>query len=683
MKVHRISIILLALAAASLLAVTAARAQPLSLTEIVQLRTVSDARLSPNAERIAYILSVPREPYVDEDGGPWRELHVVDMQGNSRAYVSGEVSIREAIWSRDGAELYYLAERDDADSVSVYSIPIDGGESRKLYEHPTNVQGIRLSPDGRLLAFRATEEADDTDEALSEKGFRAVVYEEDLRYTRAWLLNLESLEADMLELPGQVLQLEWSPDSQRLAAALAPTPLVDDSYVRVSLNVVDALTGALERRIEHTGKLGDFVWSPDSAQLAFVGAADPNDPLAGRVYVASADGEQVADLTPDYPGHVAALAWRDDDTLVYLAARGVWTEFDTLSVRGESVIAQAREGDPIVRAFHMRDGLESVAMIADTPAHPFEVYVWSPQGGYRRLTHSNPVLEARQLAVQEVVRFAARDGLELEGILVRPMDERPGRRYPLVLAVHGGPESHYSNGWMSGYTFPAQTLAGDGYAIFYPNYRASTGRGVEFSKLDHHDPAGREFDDLVDAKNHLVEIGLADSERVGISGGSYGGYATMWGATALTEHFAAGVAFVGISDLIGSMGTSDIPYELNEVHLRFWPWDDWEFALERSPIYHIDGARTPLLILGGDADPRVDHSQSLSMYRQMKLRTDTPVRLVQYPGEGHGNARAAARLDYSMRMKRWMDHYLKGPGGAPPPHDIGHAERLDAVGDEE
>ncbi len=322
-----------------------------------------------------------------------------------------------------------------------------------------------------------------------------------------------------------------------------------------------------------------------------------------------------------------------------------------------------------------------MAVIADSPAHPREVFVWDEATGYRRLTTSNPILSERDLAQQDAITYEARDGLELEGVLVRPLDERDDRRYPLIIAVHGGPESHYSYGWMSGYTFPAQALAADGYAVFYPNYRASTGRGVAFSKLDHGDPAGREFDDLVDAKNHLVDIGLVDADRVGISGGSYGGYATMWGATALSEHFAAGVAFVGISDLISSTGTSDIPNELHDVHLRAWPWDDWMFALQRSPIYHVDNAQTPLLILGGDADPRVDHSQSLALYRHFKLRTETPVRLVQYPGEGHGNSRTAARLDYSMRMKRWMDHYLKGPGGAPPPHAVDHAARLEAADD--
>jgi dipeptidyl aminopeptidase/acylaminoacyl peptidase len=147
----------------------------------------------------------------------------------------------------------------------------------------------------------------------------------------------------------------------------------------------------------------------------------------------------------------------------------------------------------------------------------------------------------------------------------------------------------------------------------------------------------------------------------------------------LTEHFAASVAFVGISNQVSMYGTSDIPEELYLVHLRSRPWDDWLFALERSPVFHAGDARTPLLILAGDSDPRVHPSQSLELYRNIKERTDTPVRLVLYPDEGHGNRNTPAQLDYALRMTRWMDHYLEGPGGEPPPYEFDHASRLESA----
>ena len=184
------------------------------------------------------------------------------------------------------------------------------------------------------------------------------------------------------------------------------------------------------------------------------------------------------------------------------------------------------------------------------------------------------------------------------------------------------------------------------------------------------DPAGKEFDDLVDGVDHLIEVGLVAGDRVGITGGSYGGYASAWGATYYSDRFAASVMFVGISDNTSKLGTSDIPNELYLVHHRKWVWEDWEHFLQRSPIYHVDKAGTPLLILHGTEDTRVNPGQSLELYRHFKLRSDTPVRLVLYPGEGHGNRRAASRFDYSLRLMRWMDHYLQGPGGPPPSYQL-------------
>ncbi|HKZ52751.1 MAG TPA: prolyl oligopeptidase family serine peptidase, partial [Candidatus Acidoferrales bacterium] len=195
--------------------------------------------------------------------------------------------------------------------------------------------------------------------------------------------------------------------------------------------------------------------------------------------------------------------------------------------------------------------------------------------------------------------------------------------------------------------------------------------------------AGKEFDDLVDAVDLMVRLGLADPARVGITGISYGGFATAWAATYYSERFAAAVMFVGISDNISKVGTTDIPEEMYLVHQRKRPWEDWDLFRQRSPIFHAQKGRTPILILGGTDDPRVHPSQSLELYRYLKLLGQTPVRLVRYPGEKHGNRRAASRLDYNLRMLGWMEHYLKGPGGEPPPYelDYGLAEPATAAKD--
>jgi dienelactone hydrolase len=240
----------------------------------------------------------------------------------------------------------------------------------------------------------------------------------------------------------------------------------------------------------------------------------------------------------------------------------------------------------------------------------------------------------------------------------------------LILCVHGGPEARDDAGWQTGYSKPGQMAAAQGIATFYPNYRGSTGRGVAFSELSQGDPGGKEFDDLVDAVDHLVSIGLVDKAKVGVTGGSYGGYATAWCSTKFTDRFAAGVMFVGISDKISKVGTTDIADEDFFVHLKKRPWDDWQMLLERSPIYWAGAEQD-----AADHPAREGRSagESRAVARAVpasEAARTAPVRLVMYPGEGHGNRKACARLDYNLRMMQWMVHYLKGPGGAMPPYEI-------------
>jgi dipeptidyl aminopeptidase/acylaminoacyl peptidase len=313
---------------------------------------------------------------------------------------------------------------------------------------------------------------------------------------------------------------------------------------------------------------------------------------------------------------------------------------------------------------------QRAALVGESPNHPSEVYLMAHgDGAPRRLTDSNPWLAGVELAPQAVFGYQARDGLELSGVLIRPLEAGQGPA-PLLLMVHGGPEAHRRNGWLTGYSTPAQIAAARGYAVYFPNYRGSTGRGVAFSKLGQGDAAGGEFDDLVDAVDALAEAGIADPERVGITGGSYGGYATAWCATRYSDRFRAGVMFVGISNKLSKGMTTEIPVEDIMVHTLFPPYTRWQYSLERSPIFYVEQARTPLLIAGGTADSRVHPSQSLQLYRALKLIDKVPVRYVRYPGEGHGNARAASRDDYARRLMRWMDHFVMDGANELPPWQL-------------
>lgn len=680
---------------------------------VARLKSVGSARLSPFGTRAAYLLSIPRKPLKDDDGRPWSELHVVDTSGASRPYIIGKVNISSIDWTPDGQYVSFITKRGDDKESALYIIPIDGGEARRVLSHDAGVGSYSWHPDGRRVAFVAGEKKPKKRKEREDKGFNAEIYEEDWRPRKVWIAEIADMTdpweepaddkakddnengdaADekpaetaatqpagkprALDLPGSAADVKWSPDGKLLAVTLAPTPLIDDSYMNQKLHVIDVASGGVVARIDTPGKLGSFEWSNDSKRLAIIAAADRNDPAEGRLIVASASDGSYRDLLPDFEGHVSSIAWQDAETVMYLADERVTTSFGKVRADGSERKTLVPAGKHVLSGLSLsRDGMSAV-MLCNSPAHPPEVFAMKHgDDGPRRLTDSNPWLSGLRFAAQEVVTYKARDGLEIDGILFRPLDEQPGKRYPLILCVHGGPEAHEANGWLTNYSRPGQVAAARGFAVFYPNYRGSTGRGVAFSKTGQKDMGGKEFEDLVDAVDHLVATGLVDGTKVGVTGGSYGGYASAWCATALTERFAASVMFVGISDQVSKFGTTDIPQEMYLVHERQYPWDDWTKFQQRSPVYHAPKARTPILILHGKDDPRVHPSQSMQMYRYLKTLGEVPVRLVMYPGEGHGNRKAASRLDYNMRMMQWFEHYLTGPGGAPPAWELDYEAEM-------
>jgi dipeptidyl aminopeptidase/acylaminoacyl peptidase len=646
----------------------------MTLEQIANTRSVVSVAISPDGSQVAYALSVPRQVGVDDDGPARSELHVVDRAGNSRAFVTGKVSVGAVEWAADGQGILYLAKRDGDETRALYRIPLQGGESRRIATLKSDIASFSQSADGRRVALLASEQESDELKALRKQGFSQKVYEEDWRPVQLWIRDLadDKAEPRLVKLEGSVQGVRWSPAGDRLALTVAPRQLTDDTLVFTKVHIVSP-EGRLLGQVDNPGKLGEFSWSSNGSHLAIISAADINDPQQGRLTIVGKNGGVQRDLLPGLEGHVINLAWRDDSHVVFISHEGVQARVGEVAADGSNARTLLPAPGPIWTGLAVaRNG--DLALSGSTPTFASEAFVL-PAGGTAptRLTDSNPWLKDVRLARQEVVRYKARDGLELEGLLVHPLERRGNARVPLMLVVHGGPESHFSHGWLNAYSQPAQHAAAEGYAVFFPNYRASTGRGVAFSKLDHGRPGMEEFDDLVDGVDHLVGIGLVDKAKVGITGGSYGGYASAWGATYYSERFAASVMFVGISDMANLITTGDIPYEQYRVHMQTWPWESPEMFRQASPITHAQKSRTPTLILHGEADPRVPVMQSYMMYRYLKLAGQAPVRLVLYPGEGHGNSRAASRYDYSLRLMQWMDHYLKGPGGEPPAYQLDYA----------
>ncbi|PHI35096.1 peptidase S9 [Pseudoalteromonas sp. GCY] len=657
----------------------------ITIEDIPKIQSVSSTSVSPDGELVAFTRSVPRELYVDQNGSNYSELYVIDDEGVERPFITGKVSISSISWSADGQFIYFLTKKKEDKQRALYRIAVNGGEAQKVLSlKGTGISAYSLSPDGKQVAILAMPAADKSEKELKKLGFMAEVYELGLKNKQLHIIDLAASEKPLtpaaLNIEGYVSEINWADDASKLLVKTQPTALIDDKYMKSQWHVLDAKTQQITTSFKTEGKLGTAEFSHDGKYIAILGAEDKHDPATGRLYLADAQSGKVEEWIPNFMGHIGDFEWSNrKNQLTFVANVGAESFVGQIKVGSNKYKKLIKEGKFIASNLSISDSDKTIALRANTAKHPNEVFVIRSSKA-TRLSNSNPWLDNKRFAKQEAINFKARDGVEIGGVLIYPLDYQEGTRYPLIMSVHGGPESHDKNGWLTSYSDPGQMGAARGYAVFYPNYRGSTGKGVDYSKLGQGDYAGKEFDDLVDMKEYLVNTGLVDTKRVGITGGSYGGYASAWGATKLTEHFAASVMFVGVTNQLSKFGTTDISNEMYLVHARSYPWDKWQWYLERSPIYWAGQSKTPLLIMHGKDDPRVHPAQSMELYRYMKVQ-GKDVRLVYYPGEGHGNRKAAAQYDYSLRLMRWMDNYLIEGKKDMPDYEIDHAAKLKAVKD--
>ena len=658
MKLRPIALAASLLAGASITAT--AQARPMTPEDVAKLKSVGTIAVSPDGSRVAYTTaSLPDITDGEENGSTEQQLKMAYAPMNARDFLPEDMSVSGITFSPDGRMVSFVWADEDEDRA-VWGIPVDGGAQRKLAAvEDASVRSFAWAPDGSRIWMLASAENDEAREKESKAGFNAIVYEEEARLNRLFSAAVGT-EVDeepvAVTIPGYVSSFKVAPGGKTAVVQSAPTPQIDDEYTSKRAHVIDLTSGKVLRVVETPGKLGDIEISPDGKQLSMIAGVDMNDPADTTLHLVDVGSGSYRALNAGAPEAAVDAEWLADGRLAAVIHKGAQSALRIYNANG--TVAEEHDGGALILT-SVEAGGKTLAVEANSPTHPTELFVWN-KGKFTRWTQHNPWLSDIDFGKQSTFRYTARDGQEVEGVLIEPVGGAPRGGAPLILNVHGGPEAHDSNGWQTAYSKPGHVAAGQGYAVFLPNYRGSTGYGTAFSKQHTGNYTDPEFTDLVDAKRALVEAGIADPDRTGVTGGSYGGYATAWSSTALSDEFAAGVMFVGISNQISKFGTTDIPYEMYNVHSGKWPWDDWQAMLEVSPIYHVDKANTPLLILHGAEDTRVAPSQSYELYRSMKVRKpDVPVRLVLYPGEGHGNRMAAARYDYNLRMMRWFDTYLK------------------------
>jgi dipeptidyl aminopeptidase/acylaminoacyl peptidase len=375
------------------------------------------------------------------------------------------------------------------------------------------------------------------------------------------------------------------------------------------------------------------------------------------IRVISADGRTMKErvATPDV--HPNLLGWdAGGQRVLFQDYRGTATRLRALDVATGAVL-DLSAGEEVLELVQLSSGGKFLAFTWQGPHRPPEVFL-SPVGRFTpkqvsRLHAKSPMLP---LGKVEVIRWQSKDRLEIEGLLTYPVGYRPGRRVPLLVEIHGGPAGVFSRRYLAGPNlYPRAVMAARGYAILQPNPRGSIGYGLKFREANFKDWGGGDYHDVMAGVEHVIKLGVADPERLGVMGWSFGGYLTAWAITQ-TRRFKAASVGAGVTDLISQAGTTDMPTQ-RLVYFGAYPWDDPQFYQARSPVLHAKGVTTPTLIQHGELDRRVPIGQGHELYHALRQQ-GVPVRMLVLPRQGHGPGEPRMLLKVMRTNLEWFEKYL-------------------------
>lgn len=685
-RVFRPACLAAALAASLLALSTAPRAQsggvrPVTIDDVLDLKAVGSPQVSPDGSRVLYTVRAWEKQ--GERMESRTHIWVVGVEGgDARQITFGERGESQPRWSPDGRYISFVAARgsgtgDNAPRPQVYLMRADGGEAAALTEAKEGVKAYSWSPDSRRIAYITTDPRSDEEEAALRRRDDERVFEGDFRYDHIWTIDVpaegaasERREAVRLTEGRDYTVLDaptWAPDGTRVAFAAKTTPMLRDS--RSDVYVAEIASRRVQKISTNPGADGEPSWSPDGATIAWVSEPVTADALGdgtlpsyiglGHLMLYDVARGTITDAyRPDLGVEPRGLEWTPDSrAILFGAGRRTYNEIFRFDVASRTYTALTRE-KTIAYGSRSRDG-QVVAVTMDTPTTPAEVYVTdSSFANLRRLTTTNPQAASFALGETEVVTWKSTDGLEIEGVLLKPVGYVPGRRYPLLVVAHGGPAGAFVNNYRVGGLEGGQLWAGQGWAVFYPNPRGSSNYGEEFLRANITDWGGGDYRDIMSGVDALIARGIADPDRLAHIGWSYGGYMTAWVITQTTR-FKAAMVGAGLTNMWSMYGTNDIPNVLVSYFGGYPNAETLPLYNGRSAMSFVDRVTTPTLILHGAEDARVPTGQAYELYRALKDRGRI-TELVFYPREGHGISEYYHRKDQLTRIHAWVTRYTLG-----------------------
>jgi dipeptidyl aminopeptidase/acylaminoacyl peptidase len=636
--------------------------------EIADRKVPSDPRISPDGSRVVFVVSP-----ASKTGEKWtRSLWIAGDGLAARQFTSGTADDCDPRWSPDGSEILFRSDRmkPGGDDYRLFVISVSCGEALPLTELGGELSEPEWSPDGRWVAVLRKDPEPEAMTARKKERDDAIVVEENPRFTRLWVVNAESKRARCLTTgEREVRGFAWAPDSLNLVAITNDVPEYDATLGPGDLWQIP-VEGSLPRHVARFRSTPAFpiVIDTSDGPVVAVRADGHRDQPQDSVWMVPLSGGEPVNALPNLAGNVdelLSLPGTKGRAAVRIVERtharlyaidlpsGTLAPFtpDAIGDRGS-----------IANGPSFAEGGSRVAAVWSDSTTLEEVWLGDTQGEAHAIASFGEDFAGRLQPVEHVC-WTSDDGVEIEGLLTYPAGYRPGTRYPLVVEVHGGPSWRWEDRVMLNWHDWAQMLASRGYGVLMPNPRGSTGYGAEMQRRLQDDVGGGESRDLVAGALAMVDLGIADPDRLGIAGWSWGGYLTAWTITQTTM-FRAAVMGAGLANMISDHGQGDIP-SANLLYYPGQPYHHLDDYWRSSPIRYVASVRTPTLILHGEEDARVHPAQGMEYFRALKI-LGVPVRFVRYPREKHGFEERAHQIDLMHRIIDWFDRYLLGSPGTRP-----------------
>ena len=599
-------------------------------------------------------------------------------------------------WSPDGRYLAFLSSRpdpaaseeddDDEQTEQVWILPGDGGEARKITSAKEGILEFHWMPDSASLLYLAPEprprplESVRKDDRDRRKIDPTVEHDELLR-RQISRMEIEEGKPKLLYTGDLGLHdFVVSPDGTRICFATNYSG-EDNDYHVTDVYVRPLESGVPVKLVRRGGGKYHLRWSPDGKQVAFLSWHDPALSYSREtLYAANVPDElpENSPYGPDAPGiaecralttldtDLAAFEWSHTERGGMYAVAAAGTGSEIYHIGAETVKIEL-EGRVERGELALHPESDELVWVQESATALPELYVREADGNVVPITKLNAdFATAYRLPRQEVVSWQSTEGMTIEGVLLYPLDYEPGKRYPLVVQIHGGPKGRSHDTLRNYYLAPVWSA--EGYVVLQPNFRGSEGYGHAFAIANRRDLGGGDFRDIMAGVDWCIAQGLADPQRLGIMGGSYGGYMTNW-AIGHTDRFRAAVSMFGIFHLQTDYSNSELSRWDNE-YMGAYYWEDPEIYRRLSPGSYIEHIKTPTLILHGDDDSNTFISNSKELYQALRHRGVT-TQFVHYPREGHGLREPNHRMDEVRRALAWMDRFLRNTNGTQGVYHIG------------